>query len=687
LGEESVRGILNSFGITEKESEVYIFLARHGVLKCGEIAKGMKRHTAQIYRVLKILQNKGLIEATLESPTRFTAVSFETIINLSIKAKQDEATQIEKTKKDVLDYWKNIGQSRLEDSPEKFVVIEGRNKIYPKIAQMIKDTKNQFSAISSVRSLLLADQFDVFDVANNHPSKSKIQFRFLTELSSQNVNAVKTLLSNAPAAELNFKGRNPNAGLKLSPQMVIKDNEETLFFMSPRTDTSASKEDVCLWTNCKTLVQAFTAVFEDLWNNSTEIEKKILELETGKPTPKSLIFNDEKTAQKKLQEIVHLAKKEILILTSSSGLLDLWKSAPFICNKVENGVSVKIMAPIVKQNFETAAKLSEFCEIRHVPTNYCETTIVDAKHLFQTNSRGLNPIDSEGTACFENIFYSDDLEYVETVKTALNEIWKSARSPSAVAVESIIRPYGPPVFPVPQDGLLAKTNDTIIDIRPPGSLTEKDVLNKIINAKRLVAENPAKDPSRMYASLAVASIHPPEYFKLPDILIWATHVDKHSSFGPEDYIVVYQRLEASNRSDFVPVAIAGDNPNSIPVLKMAYAGTPASQNHHLVKKDELEIRVHGNTLFAGWTVPIPLYPSDVTLPPACILIEGYGNVKTLGFSSILPSGFKFVIEENYFDSFVTFFHPASKYSGPGTDAAFSRDCIITNYPPPNRNVP
>ena len=104
LGEETIKKILKNLELTDKEAEVYIFLSKHGVLKCHEIAKGMKRHKAQIYRILKILQSKGLLEATLETPTRFSAVPFESVLDLSIKAKRDEAAQMEKTRQEILSY-------------------------------------------------------------------------------------------------------------------------------------------------------------------------------------------------------------------------------------------------------------------------------------------------------------------------------------------------------------------------------------------------------------------------------------------------------------------------------------------------------------------------------------------------------------------------------------------------------
>jgi hypothetical protein len=101
----------------------------------------------------------------------------------------------------------------------------------------------------------------------------------------------------------------------------------------------------------------------------------------------------------------------------------------------------------------------------------------------------------------------------------------------------------------------------------------------------------------------------------------------------------------------------------------------------LVKKDELHIRIHGNIFFAGWTIPIPLFPTSFILPPSGILLEGNGKIETVISEIRYPSGVKVVPEHNGFDAFITFFHPVSKYSGPQTDGRISRDLVVTMYPP------
>ena len=165
------------------------------------------------------------------------------------------------------------------------------------------------------------------------------------------------------------------------------------------------------------------------------------------------------------------------------------------------------------------------------------------------------------------------------------------------------------------------------------------------------------------------------------MIISATHAEKQSTFGGGDYIMVFLWQKTPKGEAFVPVAVAYENPRNETIFKMMLAGTPAGQNVQRLNEDELQVRIHGNTLFAGWTVPIQLHPPKYVLPPACLLIEGYGKVKTRGVTMIHDSGFRSEREGNYFAAFVTFIHPASQYSGPGTDGVFARDIIATKYPP------
>jgi sugar-specific transcriptional regulator TrmB len=124
VNEKALENILVAFGITEKELEVYIFLTKHGALKGGEIARHLKKDKAQIFRILKSLQVKGLVESTLETPTRFMPVQLETVLDLIIKTKRDEADLIDTEREELISLWKNLSKTTLTPS-ERFLVIEG----------------------------------------------------------------------------------------------------------------------------------------------------------------------------------------------------------------------------------------------------------------------------------------------------------------------------------------------------------------------------------------------------------------------------------------------------------------------------------------------------------------------------------------------------------------------------------
>jgi len=686
LSEETIKRVLRNSGLTEKEAEVYVFLARHDVRKGTEIARLLRKDKAQVFRILRRLQAKGFVEATLDFPTRFTIVPFENVIDSIVKAKQEEVAFIKETKNDLLDY---LSKKRQSAPPlEKFVVIKGNKRIYAKISQIIKDTKQQLSLATTVSDLMRGDRFGVLDFVFNHPLRSQIEFRVLTEFSKHQLNASKALLDNASKSGFNLKARNPELGLSLFPRMITRDNEEILFFTTPITDKTG-KNDVCLWTNCKTLVRTFTAVFDDLWHNSIDLQTKILEIETGKLEAHTNIPADAKTAEKEYEKILHAADKEIIMMTFAKNLINFWQSTPQLKEWAEQGVSVKIMVPITIENFEVAKQLSKFCEVRHVAVGQVGTTIVDGKHLFQFTTPSTAKGRQKLASPFRAQFYTDDVEYISKVKAMLGSLWRTARAPSAIMLESIIQPptagssspsneaytYGPDRPDSPYRRLVFPID------RKPGTVTEKEVLAKMTNAKKHVVTNPGEEKAVLYGKQAIAVIHPPGYLNLPEMMIQVFTFNDKSSFGVENWLRVFLQLETPRGKAFKPVAHIQDRPLGMNLATAVAAGTPLAGNLQVFKKGEFQIQPQGNILFAGWTKSIPLLSGKYTLPPCCLLFEGCGEVKPGVISLCSSNGFEEKWEYNGLEAFVTFFHPSSKYSGPGTDGRLARELVITGYPP------
>ena len=282
VSQKSALEILTEFGLTKKEAEVYLFLAKYEVLKGGELSKHTKIARSLVYRILKSLQTKGLVETTLEAPILFRAIPFEKAIDLIIRTKQEEVLQVQRAKKDLLEDWRAINRSKLELKHEKFVIIENNKKIYSKIQQMIKETKNTFSGLLTLSTLARIEQRGIFETITN---KVDLKFQLVANLNAQNFETMKLLIPKI-TSKINFKAKLDASELNSFQRFFLRDGEEILFFIRSEADTSVKKDEVCIFTNYASLVQTFKGIFQDNWNNSVEIEdginkfEKILPLES-----------------------------------------------------------------------------------------------------------------------------------------------------------------------------------------------------------------------------------------------------------------------------------------------------------------------------------------------------------------------------------------------------------------------
>jgi hypothetical protein len=262
----------------------------------------------------------------------------------------------------------------------------------------------------------------------------------------------------------------------------------------------------------------------------------------------------------------------------------------------------------------------------------------------------------------------------------LNDIWNASKAPSQQTLDSILESQKSAVA-MPEDTLSAARKIGAINIADEELISEKSILDRILSGKKFEVSDPSKDLTRLYGFSAQAVVHPPNDFGLPDFMVHAFHNDKQSSYGVEDYIVVYLWLPTPKGLMYVPVAVVGDVPRGAAGFKVVWGGTPAGQNVRIVEKDELQVQLHGSTFFVGWTVPIPLFPTAYVLPPAAIMLEAFGDLKTKAWTANMLSGYSVRLETNGYKAFVTFYHPASRYSGPGTDGFINRDLIMTTTPP------
>ena len=105
--ERIIKGVV-SLGLGQSEAEVYVHLAKQGPQKARTIAEALKMHEQHIYRSLRSLKNREIVNATPERPTEFCAISFDRALELLVKAHLKESQNIEQEKDEILSQWQSI---------------------------------------------------------------------------------------------------------------------------------------------------------------------------------------------------------------------------------------------------------------------------------------------------------------------------------------------------------------------------------------------------------------------------------------------------------------------------------------------------------------------------------------------------------------------------------------------------
>ena len=108
MNHEELLRIMVDLGIKKLDAEIYLLLATNGSKKGRVISNELKINKTQLYRSLKKLQSKGMVNASPEHPARFSAVLFDKFLDLLIKAKKEQAKTLQASEKELLSSWRSI---------------------------------------------------------------------------------------------------------------------------------------------------------------------------------------------------------------------------------------------------------------------------------------------------------------------------------------------------------------------------------------------------------------------------------------------------------------------------------------------------------------------------------------------------------------------------------------------------
>jgi HTH-type transcriptional regulator, sugar sensing transcriptional regulator len=264
----TIEETLSRFGLLKNEIKVYLYLARVGEKKAGEIAEAISLHRTETYRILRDLEKKGILFSIFEKPLKFTAVPLDKAIDLLVDAQKMKIKLLEKEKANVIELWMSMPQVKVDKAKkELFQMLEGEQQVILKAEEILERTEKEFQIFAPSDYLSQLYYSDFTDKLKQQSGKIEL-----------------TLLADSTAKSAFFisqmqlpKNQVGKVNVQNLPCFMISDRKELLIaFHEADTSEAGDKKKfktAAIWTNYNAFIGTLQMLFTKLTgdDNSSQV--------------------------------------------------------------------------------------------------------------------------------------------------------------------------------------------------------------------------------------------------------------------------------------------------------------------------------------------------------------------------------------------------------------------------------
>ncbi len=266
----TIEETLARFGLLKNEIKVYLYLARAGEKKAGEIAEAISLHRTETYRILRDLEKKGILFSVFEKPLKFTAVPLDKAMDLLVDAQKMKIKLLEKEKTNIVELWLSMPQVKIEKTKkELFQMLEGEQQVLLKAIELLERTEKEFQIFAPDEYLAQLFYSDFTDKLKQ--KHEDLNITLLTENSPKSNFFIEQM--EWPKSKLGI------VDAQSLPCFMISDRKELLIAFHENDVTSESGDKkkfktAAIWTNYSafvwTLQMLFTKLLETEKSSSDE---------------------------------------------------------------------------------------------------------------------------------------------------------------------------------------------------------------------------------------------------------------------------------------------------------------------------------------------------------------------------------------------------------------------------------
>ena len=246
---------LVELGLTSSEAKVYLAAARLGAATTTEIASTAEKERSNTHHLLQRLEQLGLVDATLDSPTKFKPVEPKYAIDHLFELQKLKLKRLEEMKSSTLTSLAPTPVRSLPDT-ETFSVVRGRVRTYLRVIDTLPSCRNEVSMLMSSNGLIRFSRFRNFVELMGLKAREGVKFKIVTEITKNNAEYARIMTEMAEVRHVRNQTTNASIYDKKLGSVALSINDAL--------EEDAS-DHVALWSNGVSFVRMLASLFDSAW--------------------------------------------------------------------------------------------------------------------------------------------------------------------------------------------------------------------------------------------------------------------------------------------------------------------------------------------------------------------------------------------------------------------------------------
>ncbi|MEM2998943.1 MAG: helix-turn-helix domain-containing protein [Candidatus Bathyarchaeia archaeon] len=161
IQEDEYVQILTRLGLTFLQAKTYLALAKLGKADVKTISKASKIARQDIYRIMPALQNMGLVEKIVASPTLYKVTPVNESLGVLLENKTREFMELQIKMKYMLNNFKEKADEVASQEEEQFSIISSRRLLQKKLSEKDRTAQKSIVAIGNWKTIRATFLIDV----------------------------------------------------------------------------------------------------------------------------------------------------------------------------------------------------------------------------------------------------------------------------------------------------------------------------------------------------------------------------------------------------------------------------------------------------------------------------------------------------------------------------------------------